>query len=374
MKVRSVCVERTAEGVELSARLEDYRLWFRFPAQYQVSARGDAFLVAALLPAMATGQPLIIENSAPVSPKLLQGAGQLQDIYSQWWPFCRRVEIQAQAAPAEPCNPGVLAFFSGGVDSCYTLLKHRAEITALAFIHGADIPLSSAALHDQALTANQRVATRFGKNLVPVSTNVRSLIDGYKPLAWPHFHGAALFSVAVALAFPKVYVPSTHTYAEYLGYPHGTHPMTDHLWGTEATQIVHDGAEARRTEKLRKVGEDADLLNGLRVCWESDEYNCGKCEKCLRTMISLRLLGLPSTSFPPLRSMDAVANVWISDENEKAFIADNLALAEERGDQELAQALRKSIGSYERRQSVDRFDRTLFGGRLKKLRRRLAQK
>ena len=52
---------------------------------------------------------------------------------------------------------------------------------------------------------------------------------------------------------------------------------------------IHDGAEARRCDKLRRLAESAPALKGLRVCWQDAGFNCGRCEKCLRTMIALHL-------------------------------------------------------------------------------------
>jgi hypothetical protein len=55
---------------------------------------------------------------------------------------------------------------------------------------------------------------------------------------------------------------------------------------------------------LAVQGRQPEVLRHLRVCHVSpgDVYNCGRCEKCLRTMVALRVTGLDrwASSFPPL--------------------------------------------------------------------------
>jgi hypothetical protein len=67
-------------------------------------------------------------------------------------------------------------------------------------------------------------------------------------------------------------------------------------------EFIHDGAEAVRHEKLRVVGEDSLGARELRVCLQAingrDVYNCGQCEKCLVTMLALRLQGLLTETSP----------------------------------------------------------------------------
>lgn len=60
-------------------------------------------------------------------------------------------------------------------------------------------------------------------------------------------------------------------------------------------------------EKLRGLIDHPEALSRLRVCWENQaNYNCGLCEKCVRTMLGLRALGIqhcaafPDTLTPEL--------------------------------------------------------------------------
>ena len=72
-----------------------------------------------------------------------------------------------------------------------------------------------------------------------------------------------------------------------------SHPALDPLWSTEAVEVVHDGAETRRVDKVAALAASPLALRYLRVCWENrgGAYNCGRCGKCMRTMVDLDLAG-----------------------------------------------------------------------------------
>ena len=59
-------------------------------------------------------------------------------------------------------------------------------------------------------------------------------------------------------------------------------------------QIRDDGSDRRRNEKVADLADRPDILNHLRVCWlhTGRGLNCGSCEKCLRTMMCLKMNGV----------------------------------------------------------------------------------
>lgn len=362
MRVSAIGCKTVGDATELSADIDGFRLWYRFPAEYSISTRGDAFLVAALQPAMRTGQPLVIEG-APVSPKLLASIDRLQDVYNFWDPAYRKIPIVAEQEPDPPGVPAVGSFFSGGIDGCHTFLKHPDEITHLIFIKGVDIQIDNDALFSEALALNQNFADAYGKKLVPVETNIRRFCHP-RDTPWTTCNGGGLSSVGLALRFSRVYIASSHTYSEL--FPLGSHPMTDHLWSTEATEFVHDGAEARRYDKLRLLATSEPAMRGLRVCWQDAGYNCGRCEKCLRTMIGLHLLGLKAPTFPPLDSLEPVRRMRVISDDDFAHFVDNHRLAQETGHRELEAVLGRHVRNYRVRRLLIDIDRELTGGRLKR--------
>src|SRR5207237_184203 len=179
---------------------------------------------------------------------------------------------------------------SGGLDSFYTLLKHREEITHLILVHGFDMELRAVRRREQVANVLKRAAADLGKPLIEVETNLRAFADRY--VGWSeHYFGSALASVALLLSgvLGKVYVGASFTEEVSVPMPWGSHPHLDPLWSTEATKIVFDGMECGRPAKAARIADSEVALHSLRVCWESPDgtYNCGRCEKCLRTMVNL---------------------------------------------------------------------------------------
>jgi hypothetical protein len=374
MRVTDIQLRRLPESLELSADVDGQRLWYRFQAGYAVSTRGDAFVAAVLLQAMSKGEPLEIDASAPVSPMFLGRVGQLQEIFHHWNPALQRIAIMAKEEAAPHDRTGSLPFFSGGVDSIYTFLRHADEISHLAYIRWFDIGLENTALRDAATQHNQRFADAFGKTLIPVDTNLRNICFPNSPISLTTYHACMLATVGLALGFPKCFIPASHTYEEL--FPWASHPLTDPLWSNEATRFSHDGAEAKRTEKMRVIAANSVARDILRVCWSSpsDGYNCGYCDKCLLARITLRILQIDLPGSPPLQTTRLLKQLRVKDRSDLTFYEDNLALAEATGDDEIADALRRCIFRYRTRRVLGHADRMLFGARLRGLAIRLIRR
>jgi hypothetical protein len=284
-----------------------FELWYRFPADdhaFLDAGNADPFLAALLAPAMCLGEPLKIEGA--VSPKLLRASKQIQEIYRCWQPALKFVEVDVaidtkrEAVTSSGSGRNGL-FFSLGVDSGYSLAKNLREhpadeeaVTDLITVLGFDVYLWEQQRFVAMLENAKKVGASLGKTVLPVSTNLRDFTD--KIADWVQlYHGAALASVALALGtkFRHMLIAATHTYADL--FPHGSHPVLDPLWSTQATAFSHDGCEADRLQKIRGIGDIPELLANLRVCATgemTDAYNCGTCEKCLRTMIGLHIAGV----------------------------------------------------------------------------------
>jgi hypothetical protein len=336
----------------------DQELWFRGPADALAVSGGDAFMTALLTTAMRLGLRLIVE--APVSARLLAATERIQDIFCSWYPELHRIAIEAHSGNAglEGRGAGVACFFSGGVDSFYSAFKHRDEITALVLVHGFDMPLSNMSLRARASASLAEAALVLGKRLVEVETNSRELTNRHASWTYHQF-GPALASVAQLLGgcAGKVYVPASESYAHLD--PCGSHPLLDPLWSTETIGIDHDGGEATRNQKVAVLAGHPEILPMLRVCWENldNSYNCGRCEKCLRTMIHLQAAGAldKCPAFDSPLRVDAVARMSIPNELVYFHAIENLRLLEpDDRNALLAQALRQAISRYEAETAVRR--------------------
>ncbi len=272
----NVCYKGTVENV-----------WFTTDAE-QIADDGEIFLSSLLLPAMRLGETLVIDKA--VSPPLMENVGKLQDIFNSWYPKFQKIAIEGEVSreSSDPSPRGVASFFSGGIDSFYTLIKNNHEITTLVYVQGFDVFAHETEFLEKVHPRVVKVAAEFDKKLITVRTNIHEFSDKFAEWAY-EYHGCALASVAHLLSpvIRKIYIPSSCGYKYLL--PYGSHLVADQLWSTDKVSISNDGEEATRPSKVKKVCENQSALENLRVCLNRKygNYNCGKCEKCKRTMLNL---------------------------------------------------------------------------------------
>jgi len=305
-------IENQDNSVLVTARVESSRsvqcipdsLWFRFPTEYQyaLNSRSDGFVTGLLLAAMTLHED--IEVCGVVSPKLLYGIETYQQVFLAWFPKqLSHVNIHCETiAPSQPvANRAVGAAFSGGIDSLYTLWSHlphnqplaEHQITHCLFLHGFDISLLHQEDYQLAYTRFASVLKRLDIPLIACQTNVHSFTEGL--LKWDYAHGTALLSPVLLLSslFERFYIPSSFTYSALS--PWGSSVVIDHLLSTEATQIIHHGASMTKLNKLEAIEGWRVARENMRVCTDSWKrrgvQNCSHCYKCVRTMISLDILG-----------------------------------------------------------------------------------
>jgi len=263
------------------------------------SPPAPAALAALLLPAMRRGRYRILLPApldATTQANLLRLQARFADLFPEF--ELQRVPVRTRGSQTRPApRPGggrVGVFASLGVDAFFSLLSHLDEIDDLILVRGYNIGLEPEhdALWSEAVEAARAVAGELGKRLVPVRTNIRTFLE-QRICPWGLSHGAALAHVALLLQpwLRTVYVPSSFDVSCI--FPWGSHPELDPLWSTGQLQIVHDGTEYRRVEKVHRIAESPVVLRHLRVCnaHPGGAYNCGRCSKCIHTMLALDSVG-----------------------------------------------------------------------------------
>jgi len=134
MIIKDVQLYRNGEATVLSARCKIRKIcWdtIYFSASNAIQAdhiHSDAspFAAALLLPSMKQGEDLIIEGN--ISEQLYKGMHAIMHEVQQWDMGLKPVKIDADALVADTPGPQRSAsFFSGGVDSFYTYLKHKTD-------------------------------------------------------------------------------------------------------------------------------------------------------------------------------------------------------------------------------------------------------
>ena len=309
--------------------------------------RTDFLLPLTLLPAMRNGFDLTLPGA--ISPRLLASSSRLQDIFSLWNEAYERVAVRSEAPEAPPAAPGrgTAAFFSGGADSFYTVVEHLDEIDMLVFVDRTfDGPWAPARENARA------AAAELGKPLCMVTTDLRMLGNAAR-LEFADYGGPLLAGIALLFqhSFSRVLIASSFSYAALIKW--GSHPLTDPLWSTEALELVHDGSEATRPMKMARLAENDVAMRRLRVCHGKERdaggevaLNCGRCPKCVRTMVNLRAAGVLEAceALPDELDLEAVASIPVVDDRDVAFMVENLRALDGRGgDEDLADALRRSL-------------------------------
>lgn len=292
-----------AELIEMTPTRHAVRYAAPGAESVEVWAECNAGVVQDLTPWVALLGPVAARQGhdlhlvgAPVDEVALRNAGMASTLLHEWFP--RRLSAAAVTAaqavkhtPAE--DGGVGCFFSGGVDSFYSVLTERERLTHLVFVHGFDIKIDDEDLAGRVRTELRAAADELGLPLLEVRTNVRSLADPVGLLWDLHYHGAALGGVAqlVAPHMGRILVPSTFATTDL--HPFGSHPDLDPLWSSTAVAVEHDAPDASRPAKVLALIDDETAMARLRVCWRNPDgaYNCGRCMKCVTCRVLLALAG-----------------------------------------------------------------------------------
>lgn len=267
-----------------------------------------SFLVASILPAMRHGEKRI-KIDAEICPELQDGLATAMAWISHWSDDSRiPMQIEAKtlsgsSVPNKQKRAGL--FFSGGIDSLFSLrfnrnnfpIEHPGAVKDCIFILGGDIGGlerhgSRIEYYNRLLDTFIPIAQDAGVNLIPIYTNARHLDDDGH--FWLYeYHGSFLAAIAHVLTkrLTDVFIGSTYDI------PHmhalGSHPLLDPNYGSADLRIRHDAVRFSRFDKTKAISEWEIGLQNIRACTGSEgDFNCGKCEKCIRTMTALLALGV----------------------------------------------------------------------------------
>jgi len=366
IRVREIAIRHAGGLAELSGLVRlpgtaESPLAFRVPAAFAdaLSDRADPFLAALLPSAVASGSPLAIEGE--VSQRLLEQIGQQMEIWSWQRPSWEPVPVEAARVwTGRHAGTATAAFFSGGVDSFYTLLKNhdleRGEnrISHVICALGFDLDPGNEAMYGIVTARLQEVADALGVTMIHLRTNMRTFTDRFA--GWQYRQmGAGMAAAGLSLAplLRRVLIPSGDTFlVSTVLSP--SNPLTDPLWSTDATEFVHDGCEATRLQRIRRYIARSDLaLRHLRVCLGNTAdgsptgWNCGRCPKCIRTLVLLHAAGaLERCTAFDVRTLDleAVRRLRTDPRYSARHLEEALAVLEREGrDPPLQGALRDAL-------------------------------
>jgi hypothetical protein len=230
------------------------------------------------------------------------------------------------------------------------------------------------------------IARRTGLRVISASLLVGELGEDSS------FSGACSHSSHLAAA-GHLFSPLLSSVSIAAGYdatdltPWGSHPLLDPNYSSSALEVRHEEFGLTREERVASVAGWNELFPFLLVCSEGPlepgVTNCGRCEKCVRTMIALLLVDRLGKA-GPFRAGDVDPGLLEGLALEPlvlTFWEEFPAALRRRGRDDLARAVERLLSDGRKRAdwfrdrgwagALRRFDRRFLGGRLLQASRRI---
>ena len=328
-------IEEREQETFLSAKVIDenrnkeFQIWYSVDKEYGkflCDEYADAYLLLVLQWAMKSRQDIKVK--APVSPKLLFNINNtIQPLFEKMLVGSKEVRIDAQTS-TEPHfeGKGVGCCCSLGVDSFSTFLRHSGEevpeeyrVTHLTLFNSGQLGFvnmeSTEESFRSAIQNLQPFVEDVGLPLVAIDTNLSEFyIDTEIKITNNDIDRTISCALALQKLFGKYLFSSSYSVEHFIitddDEAHIEAVFTP-LLGTESMEVVLSDPVMTRVEKTRYIARFPITMKYLDVCWavqmsngvvfqeqgamlvkNKKKKNCGRCRKCLRTMLTLDLLGL----------------------------------------------------------------------------------
>ena len=274
--------------------------------------RADYMLIGMFLRAMKRNEREII-CEAPVTEELLYNLNEiliptLLRTDSRFHP----IKIRADIAPPldkipfkETLSTGVGTGLSCGVDSLHAVLKHinspypSQDLTHLVVLDVGNFQNGPYGKRDVAVKKKtydraEKVAAELNLPLLKIESNFQHVI----PLSNIYFH--TYRSVMAVYALQKLwriyYYGSGYSFSDFtfkrsfsLDPAYYDLLLLDCL-SISNLRLISEGGEGDRNDKIVFIADNPIAQKYLHACIKND-HNCGRCEKCLRTLLAIDAAG-----------------------------------------------------------------------------------
>lgn len=349
----------TPENIRRTARIlygtdQALSLWVDVSEAYaeSLSDAGNPWLLAMLPMAASLGED--IELSLPVDALLLENIKGVLAIWREWYPELHDVRIHCPVASYQaPRVTRTAAFFSGGIDSYFTIARRLpgnaygipvvGELDDLLTVWGFDVGVHDEAQFRPLADKLAESTATMNLNHIIVRTNLRDVVEVFKKRWGPLTFGIGLAFIGFIFEkrFGTVVLGSSYPYGVLM--PWGSHPMVDPLFSSSSLKIVHDGASFTRIGKTDIVAGLPEAENSLHVCQAAGTENCSACEKCYRTMIALDILGKKKSFVSAfnwtLYDVEKIKTLYIGGGHAQIFYQEMVGVAQDVGRTDIAAAL-----------------------------------
>lgn len=269
----------------------------------------DGFVVALLLLAMRLGEDIHLK--APISEKLYYN---LENYYinllSQTLDELKPIHIiadQFDYGVSYENKNAVCTGFSGGVDSFCSIYDHynksnspkNYDITHLLFNNVGAHDSSDSEERKRLSDSHYSFLKEFPKSIGMEFIKIDSNLDDILQIDFELSHTPRNISCVLLLQklVSKYYYASAYSYSSYdmqnikdIG---DLDPVAVHLLSTETLDCISVGSQYTRTQKTEIISKYEPTKRYLNVCTdETTHLNCSTCSKCLRTFLTLDILGI----------------------------------------------------------------------------------
>lgn len=329
----------------------------------EMTARKD-FLVPAIVMAALVNQEDIDFAGLKIDPLLLRNCLAAARQHHAWVPRFRVPQILNAVDDIAPrlAQPRTALFFSGGIDSLFSLLRHSpAALNDATRITDSNISLAMHVFHSgtpETIARNAEAeaslgngAESLGATFVPVFSNVMTFDGEWFQNYARVTHAAGLASIARFLSanLSSCLIASSHTYGQLQAW--GSSPIVDLLYSGRDLTIQHDGSTFTRFEKTQYISGSRPALAAMNVCDKlvaSRGYvNCSRCQKCLRTMTALDLCGVTGAAAPSFDwsayTPKSFGEIYFKNWSELSFAEELVKAAQASGRSEIAKVIRSAI-------------------------------
>jgi hypothetical protein len=261
----------------------------------------DGFVGSIIHCAMGARQPLHVEG------RVTRTCLRQLDQYQRFWSLVRPdryspVTITADEIVADRGdirNLPAVAAYSGGVDSSFTVVRHKLKLKgmdsipldAVLIVHGFDVLLSDKSGFAGRLDRLQPVVEELGLRRYVVRTNLKELVLQ----DWMDSYAAQLVGCLhmVSHRHSKALIASDG-YAQFPDFNFAGNPISIPLLTTALLKTFYEGAEYGRTDKVALLAKYPTIRRSLKFCWEGPhaDRNCGKCRGCVLTYMNFRAIGI----------------------------------------------------------------------------------
>jgi hypothetical protein len=315
MRIHVPEIVHNAVSISLQAEIRyaghTSELWYSVApewAEYLTPERSDAFVVALLPIAMSAGEDIHVAGA--MSEKLYY------NLKSYYIPVLRALIpslkpvtiIPERMSPEHFPSAGkstVVTGFSGGVDSFCVLADHLYDDVPDTF-RVTHLLFNNVGSHGRGEKASVMCQERFARLLpaaqaiglpfIKIDSNLDDLFPAHLHFQLTHTSRNISAVLAMQRLFARYLYASGFPYQDcHVGETYDmayADPAAVHLLSTETTECISTGSQHSRVEKTMRICNIELTREFLDICvTTSTGRNCSACWKCVRTMLTLEILG-----------------------------------------------------------------------------------